>query len=376
MDHMDRQAEARARFAATDTATLERMWIREERVDWAEAALRAELIDRGVDPDALALRSSEEPPVRPAWLKMEAVPVTAPPSRRPIAVMPLRWFISVFAVLAIWSVALAWLANYSSEATAETRHVVLPVLAAITGGSVLLRWLSVDFRYAFSGVWLTGLGVATIVFLCLPHAAPTASLFAEVNATLDSRGTDGVEQRAVAMASTVVQDWQATYARLESHMAAAARATVVNDTRLSDPETRQRVRDSLRAWRGDLVNLDLSDERALRGLAAAEAPVIAEGDRPADFITRSIAKVTASRKQLAPIRTAASTLIDTRQAIVDFFETHALNADQARTPSFFDDAATTEYQKLYERRRLAEENARTVWTSILAQQARTPEASH
>jgi hypothetical protein len=367
MDHMERQAGARARFALMDTATLERMWIHEERVDWAEAALRAELTERDVDPDALALRRSEEPPVRPAWLKLEAVPVAALPSRRPTAAMPLRWFIAVFAVLAIWSIALTWFAGYSGDATAETRRVVPAVLGAITGGSVFLRWLRVDFRYVFSGVWLTGLGAATLVFLCLPHAAPTASLFDEVNATTDSHGTDGVERRAIAMASTIVRNWQTTNARLEAHMAADVRATVVNDTQLADPATRQRVRDALGSWRGDLVNLDLTDERALRGLSDAEASVIAEGGRPADSITRSIANLAASRKLLAPMRAAASTVIDARQAIVDFFETHTLNAD---------DAAAIEYRKLYQGRWLAEENARRVWASILAQQAKAPGAAH
>lgn len=376
MDYMERQAEARARFASIETDALEQMWIREERVDWAEAALHAELTDRGVDPDALAQRHGEKSPVRPAWLQVEAMSVTAPPSRRPAAVMPLKWFMAVFAVLAIGSVALTWFANYSNEATTQTRHVVLPVLTAITGSSVLLRWLRFDFRYVFSGVWSSGLCVATMVYLCLPHAPPTASLFEEVNATLDSRGTDGVEQGAVATASRVVQDWRVTNARLGGHMAAAVRATVVNDTRLADPATRQRVRDGLRGWRGDLVDLDLADARALRGLADAEAPVIAEGGRPADSITRSIANLTASRKLFAPMRTAASAVIDARQAIVDFFETHTLNADRARTPSFFDDPATTEYQKLYEHRRLTEENARTVWASIVAQQTRAPGAAH
>lgn len=382
MDYMERQAEARARFAATDTALLERMWIREERVDWAEAALRAELIDRGVDPEALVAQRNVEVSVPPVWLKMDAVAVDAPPPRRPGAIMPLRWFMAIFAALTLWSVALAWLANYSSDATAQTRHVVLPVLAAITGGSVLLRWLRVDFRYVFSGLWATGLCVATMVFLCLPHAAPTASVFNEVNAGADSLGLDGVERRAIVTASQIIQNRQATNARLEAHLAAVSRAAVVDDTQLADPATRQRVRDALRGWRGDLVDLDLCDERALRGLTDAEASVIAEGGRPADSITRNIANLAATRKLLAPMRVAAATVIDARLAIVDFLDTHRSNADQARAPSFSDGAVTTEYRTLYERRRLAEQNARAVWASILAQQAqqaqraRTPGAVH
>jgi hypothetical protein len=375
MDYKERQAEARARFAATDTAVLERMWIRDERVDWAEAALRAELIDRGIDPDALARRHIDEQAVRPAWLKMEAVQVAAPSARPPGAAMPLRWFMAVFAVLVIGSMALIWAASYSSEATAETRKVVLPVFGAIAGSSVLLRWLRVDFRYVFSGLWATGLCAATVVFLCLPHAAPTASLLDDVNALSKAQLAVGVEQRAVAAASKASADWRLARANLRAHMIASERATVVGDVQLADLATRDRVRDALRNWRSDLAAQDMVDDRARRGLGDAEASVIAEGGRPAASITRDMADLTMFLKRVAPIRAATIEAIDAREAVVDFFETHPVQIDQARNQPFFGEDAKPEYARLLERRKLALQDEARSWATVLAQQGQAPQTS-
>lgn len=58
----DLVAGVRRRFAETDTDVLRAMWGSEDRTDWAEAALRDELIARGDSPevlDAIAARREE-----------------------------------------------------------------------------------------------------------------------------------------------------------------------------------------------------------------------------------------------------------------------------------------------------------------------------
>ncbi|MGA7439265.1 MAG: hypothetical protein WBW32_14185 [Luteibacter sp.] len=64
-----------------ETEALERMWAREERVDWAEAALRDELASRDTDFAGLAARFAEPSPGPPAWLGALERPT---PMRRPI----------------------------------------------------------------------------------------------------------------------------------------------------------------------------------------------------------------------------------------------------------------------------------------------------
>ncbi|UPG88571.1 hypothetical protein L2Y96_14205 [Luteibacter aegosomaticola] len=64
-----RKAGARARYAAMDTDALERIWVGEERVDWAEAALREELVSRDIDPEALTARAAmRAQAAQPEWV--------------------------------------------------------------------------------------------------------------------------------------------------------------------------------------------------------------------------------------------------------------------------------------------------------------------
>ncbi|HEV7776710.1 MAG TPA: hypothetical protein VGO76_07590 [Luteibacter sp.] len=63
MTDITAQAEmARRRFAETDTGVLREMWSADGRMDWAELALRGELMNRGIgagELDAIAARRAE-----------------------------------------------------------------------------------------------------------------------------------------------------------------------------------------------------------------------------------------------------------------------------------------------------------------------------
>lgn len=61
-DGQDLTASARQRFSDVDTVALKEMWGVDSRTDWAETALRFELLDRGVSEqelDAIAARREE-----------------------------------------------------------------------------------------------------------------------------------------------------------------------------------------------------------------------------------------------------------------------------------------------------------------------------
>jgi hypothetical protein len=63
---------ARRRFAETDTEVLRELWSTDGRTDWAEAALRDELIERGERPEALDLIAA----------RRAEIATNAPPSSR------------------------------------------------------------------------------------------------------------------------------------------------------------------------------------------------------------------------------------------------------------------------------------------------------
>lgn len=84
---------ARRRFAETDTAVLRELWSTDGRTDWAEAALRDELIERGERPEALDLIAG----------RRADIAANAPPSSRELV-----WNYGVAARIGTMAAVIAW----------------------------------------------------------------------------------------------------------------------------------------------------------------------------------------------------------------------------------------------------------------------------
>jgi hypothetical protein len=124
-----RKAGARARYAAMDTVTLERMWVGEERVDWAEAALREELVSRDIDPEALmacaaAMRAQA---AQPDWVSSaDSLPLGRPQG----AQRAVRYAVhSLYGVLLI-AVGVIWWQRPARLSLADTTPSIMEGVAA------------------------------------------------------------------------------------------------------------------------------------------------------------------------------------------------------------------------------------------------------
>lgn len=317
---------ARARLDRLDTPELERAWIHDQRVDWAERALHDELVERGVDPASLSKETAHATPAysQPAWVQTP-VPTTESPSR-PHREMPLAWFIGVFVVMLCWSVAITWFALLSHDTGAATRRIMLAVLGVVIGGGLVQRVTSVGFRYVFCATWAVGLLVASMIFAALPHGSPRSVFEDSAGANLLVMNQAQAEQAA----SDAITAWRRTYERVHSDMKRQHDLAFVAPPRLADPTTRQRAREALLAWRGDVLGLRAADDHVRSTLEAKDAMLSFDGSRHSPMIIRWIAEVDQARKTAEPLRNDGLALNYAIENLAVFLDNHAAVEESQR----------------------------------------------
>lgn len=156
---------ARRRFAETDTQVLRELWSTDGRTDWAEAALRDELIERGERSESLDLIAG----------RRADIAANAPPSSRELV-----WNYGVAARIGIMAAVVAWcllegalvgstiLAWLGSTAIVGTYAYLLTrrtaAQARYPGGTAFRFWSAWQLIFAWFVVAIGVLGTLASIF--------------------------------------------------------------------------------------------------------------------------------------------------------------------------------------------------------------------
>lgn len=253
-----RKAEARARFAGMETSVLERMWVREERVDWAEAALHDELLTRGVDFEGMADRVAGPAPVQPAWIRPLEAPVERPTATTAEPAGPLAsncLFVPVFLVLLAWTIALYWRVAEDHSMTLATRRIVLPLVFLAMGGFGMFRIWRKGFRQTFVATWAVGLLVGSMIWV----ARPTRP--ADAPSVMEGMGVVGApvvtenetRLRAVLQMRASISAWSGQYAQMNKDSVIADGPSPWEAERVADTSGREAIAQEMLAWRSEIA---------------------------------------------------------------------------------------------------------------------------
>jgi hypothetical protein len=271
-----RKAEARARYAGLETAVLEKMWIREERVDWAEAALHEELLARDVDFEGMAARVAGPAPVAPEWLKpLEAAPpadVTANPTSSS-RFNANRVFIPAYVVLFGLTI---WLFNVvldDHSMTASVRHIVLELVVLSIGGLSVFRIRRSGFRSTLVVTWSVGLLAASLIWAVRPTRPVDAPSVMEGMGVPGQPNVTANEQheRAVRQMRGAMETWRRQYNALDDHSVVDAGPSPWEPQRFTGAPERAAVAQEMLEWRSEVAARVAIDDTLVADLQRAIA---------------------------------------------------------------------------------------------------------